>query len=238
VLLERDGDRFRAVGTDGRHLLTRSAPAEFTGSVEPGPHRVIPRAGCRLVADLARADESTWEVGLDACTASFRADRYLLTTRLVEGRFPRWRDVFPTTPPLATVRFAAAGPLRQAARQAAVCAGTEDESTWIDLTFTPGVPVAIHAAAPDVGAAWADAYPPPESYEGEAVSIALMPDYLLGALAPLADDAPLELRLYGPRRPAVIEAGAYRAAVMPVTSDRSVPARPAPVPAEPAEVPA
>jgi DNA polymerase-3 subunit beta len=58
-----------------------------------------------------------------------------ISARLVDGRFPRWRDVFPDRPDAARVKIVA-GPLLAAVRQAAIV--TSEQSKGVDFSFEPG----------------------------------------------------------------------------------------------------
>jgi DNA polymerase-3 subunit beta len=56
-------------------------------------------------------------------------------TRLVEGRFPKWRDVLPTRTETNKIDIPV-GPMYSALRQAAIV--SSDESRGIDFTFKDG----------------------------------------------------------------------------------------------------
>ena len=58
-----------------------------------------------------------------------------ISARLVEGRFPRWRDVFPERPDAIRVQMVA-GSLLAAVRQAAIV--TSEQSKGVDFSFEPG----------------------------------------------------------------------------------------------------
>ena len=59
----------------------------------------------------------------------------MIYSRLVEGRFPKWRDVFPKRREAVQIELAV-GPLYAALRQAAIVAN--DESRGIDFAFVRG----------------------------------------------------------------------------------------------------
>ena len=64
-----------------------------------------------------------------------RTPRVTIYSRLVEGRFPRWRDVFPQRQDAQKIELPI-GPVYAAVRQAAIV--TNDESRGIDFKFADG----------------------------------------------------------------------------------------------------
>ncbi len=73
-----------------------------------------------------------------------RTPRVTIYSRLVEGRFPRWRDVFPQRHDVRKIELPV-GPLHSAVRQAAIV--TSDESRGVDFTFAEGMLVLAGQAA-------------------------------------------------------------------------------------------
>ena len=73
-----------------------------------------------------------------------KSGRTVLYTRLVEGRFPKWRDVFPRREKTVRVDLAV-GPFHAAVRQAAIV--TSQERRGVDFTFVEGkLILAAHGA--------------------------------------------------------------------------------------------
>jgi DNA polymerase-3 subunit beta len=90
----------------------------------------------------------------------------MIYSRLVEGRFPKWRDVFPTRQ--KTVRIdITVGPMYSALRQAAIVA--DEESRGIDFTFGEGKLV-LSGSTAEVGQSRVEL---PIPYEGEAITVTL-----------------------------------------------------------------
>ena len=85
-----------------------------------------------------------------------------ITSRLVEGRFPRWRDVLPDRPEASTVEMSV-GPFHSALRQAAIVVSAD--SRGIDFTFGNGSLVLCGLTA-DVGESRIEM---PIPYEGSEI---------------------------------------------------------------------
>jgi DNA polymerase-3 subunit beta len=73
-------------------------------------------------------------------------DGQTLTARLIEGRFPKWRDVFPDRD--ATEHVVQIGALLSATRAAAVV--TTEQSKGVDYTFT-GSGITLHGQSSESG---------------------------------------------------------------------------------------
>ena len=71
----------------------------------------------------------------------------MIYSRLVEGRFPKWREVFPKRHDGTRIELAV-GPLYSAVRQAAIV--TSEESRGVDFTFDEGK-VVLAGRAAEVG---------------------------------------------------------------------------------------
>ena len=104
----------------------------------------------------------------------------MIYSRLVEGRFPRYQDVFPAN---VEVKIPLeAGPLRLAVEQASIV--TSEESRGVDFQFGAGV-LKLASQAADVGSSHVEL---PIAYEGKTVEITFDPRYLADALKTLDDD--------------------------------------------------
>jgi DNA polymerase-3 subunit beta len=87
-------------------------------------------------------------------------------SRLVEGRFPKWRDVFPQRQVSVKIELAV-GPLHAAVRQAAIVAS--EESRGIDFKFANGTLLMVGRTA-EVGHSRIEL---PIPYDGEPIDITL-----------------------------------------------------------------
>ena len=136
VLVELTGESIAMVGTDGRRLARMVAPAEAENE-PPAPTGtpVIPVKALKLIERNLVDDDVLVHLAIQAGTAVLvRTESAVIYSRLVEGRFPRYQDVFPAN---VEVKIPLeAGPLRLAVEQASIV--TSDESRGVDFQFGPG----------------------------------------------------------------------------------------------------
>ena len=108
-----------------------------------------------------------------------RTESAVIYSRLVEGRFPRYQDVFPAN---VEVKIPLeAGSLRMAVEQASIV--TSEESRGVDFQFGSGV-LRLTSQSADVGSSHVEL---PIAYDGKAVEITFDPRYLVDALKTLDD---------------------------------------------------
>ena len=108
-----------------------------------------------------------------------RTETAVIYSRLVEGRFPRYQDVFPTNVEVKIPMEA--GPLRIAVEQASIV--TSEESRGVDFRFGGGM-LRLTSQSADVGSSHVEL---PIPYDGKAVEITFDPRYLVDALKTLDD---------------------------------------------------
>lgn len=128
VLVEFKDGTLTFVGTDGRRLCAASADIDQdTDDCEI----LAPR---RVVDVLVRLCKGAQAIQLERTGSDVVAtiDGVVVQAKLVEGRFPKWRDVEPQTE--ATPSLVVAGALLHAFRQAAIC--TSEESKGVTLAIT------------------------------------------------------------------------------------------------------
>jgi DNA polymerase-3 subunit beta len=138
VLVELSPDRVIAVGTDGRRLAKMEGPARSNGSAggEAGEAQpIVPAKAMQLIERCIGAADVPVQVAVRPSEIVVRTGPTTISARLVEGRFPRWRDVFPERPEAIRVGLVA-GPFLAAVRQAAIV--TSEQSKGVDFAFEPG----------------------------------------------------------------------------------------------------
>jgi DNA polymerase-3 subunit beta len=167
VLLELEGDRLIAVGTDGRRLAKMEGPAESVGGHSTSETQTIVRAQSMkmLGRGISAADEY-----VHICSRGndivLRTPRATFISRLVEGRFPRWRDVIPTHRDSVQISLPV-GPFYAAVRQASVVAS--EDKKGVDFEFGNGKLV-LRAENPNLGESRVEM---PIPYDGSVVHIKL-----------------------------------------------------------------
>jgi len=203
------------VGTDGRRLARMSAPAEAeNGAQNPPGSPVVPVKALKLIERNLDDDDPPVHVAIQGTTSVLiRTERAVIYSRLVEGRFPRYQDVFPANVDVK-IRLEA-GPLRLAVEQASIV--TSDESRGVDFKFGDGF-LRLSSQAADIGSSQIEL---PIAYDGKAVEISFDPRYLSDALKTLDDAAVVTAELIDARNAAVFKTDdGYTYVVMPLTRDR------------------
>jgi DNA polymerase-3 subunit beta len=105
VLVELGEKLVTAVGTDGRRLAKMQGPAVASGAVEAAP--IVPARAMQLVERCLGAADVPVRVAVRPSEILFQCGSTTISSRLVEGRFPRWRDVFPSRPDAVQVHLIA-----------------------------------------------------------------------------------------------------------------------------------
>jgi DNA polymerase-3 subunit beta len=167
VLLEFETGHVTAVGTDGRRLAKMEGPVqEVGGPVSVDAMTIVPARSMQLMERAFVELEGEVQLAIHTNDLLARAGQTTIFTRLVEGRFPRWRDVLPGVREGVRIELAA-GPFYSAVRQAAIVAS--EESRGLDLTFGGGTLVVTGAAA-ETGQSRVEL---PVNYDGQPVTVSL-----------------------------------------------------------------
>ena len=206
VLLAAEDDGLRMVATDSYRLAVRDLPeSSMLGS---GQKVLIPG---RALSELQRlmGNEETLTVRLGEREATFEAGSTRLSTRLIEGEFPNYRNLLPTSyPNLLTISKPA---MIEAIRRVKILA---QDSTPVRMTLG-GPTVQLTAITQDVGNAVEEI---DAEYDGAEMTVAFNPDYLLAGIDAIdADD--VTLATMDPMKPAVLRGAGqddYLYLLMPV----------------------
>jgi len=214
VLLEMNKDSIVAVGTDGRRLAKMGGPAESIEGHESGEQMVIvPTRSMQLIERALADDDSEVQICARSNDILVRSARTTIYTRLVEGRFPKWRDVLPEQTGQVSFQMTV-GPLHSAIRQAAVVAS--DESRGIDFRFGTGTLV-LSGRTAEVGQSRVEL---PIPYDGEEVIVTLDHRYVTDFLKVLEPSATFNLSVDGSEAPALFSTeDNYGYVIMPLARD-------------------
>lgn len=147
VLLEPDDNQLIAVGTDGRRLAKMEGVIKKVGQPMTNTATIVPARAMQLLERMLPTDETIVQLAIRNNDLLVREPRGLFFSRLVEGRFPKWRDVIPKRTDAHKIEIPV-GPLLSTVRQAAIVAS--EESRGIDFTFANGTLVLSNSTA-DVG---------------------------------------------------------------------------------------
>lgn len=210
VLWELEDNQARLIATDGRRLAVDQGTATpFGGHDTKGQTPVVPTKAMGLLERNLSDAEEIVRVSFRPNEVLFKTERAMVYSRLVEGRYPAYREVFPKK---ATSKVPlSVGPFYSAVRQAAIM--TDDESKKVTFSFTKGK-LTLQASGAETGRSKVEL---PLEYEGRAVDIRFDPKYLTDMLRVLDEDAALTLELVDGTSPALFRTGNYSYIVMPLT---------------------
>jgi DNA polymerase-3 subunit beta len=215
VLLEMEGSKILAVGTDGRRLSKMEGPAEAVGGHSTADTQTIVRTqSMRLLGRaLSDADEQV-HICSRGNDVVLRTSRATFVSRLVEGRFPRWRDVFPRR--TNALKFdMTVGPFFSALRQAAVVAS--DDSRGIDFDFEKGT-MLLTARNANLGESRIEM---PIPYDGDKVGVTLDHKFVADFLKVLKPEQQFVLEIENADAAALFSTDdGYAYVLMPLARDR------------------
>jgi DNA polymerase-3 subunit beta len=183
VLLEISREGVVLVATDSYRLAIRDLVA--TSSAEAKaivPERALSEAGRAASAD----EKGTVELSVDESQVSFRVGSLMLTSRLIEGEFPNYRQLLPDTHEsrLSVSRQQ----LLDAVRRVGLLAR---DTTPVRLEFN-ALGVKLSSSSPDLGQAVETVE---ARYEGEDLTVAFNPQYLAdGLTAATGESVRLDVR--------------------------------------------
>ena len=191
VLLEISDDQMTAVGTDGRRLATMHGAVKAIGKPLPsGNATIVPSRAMSLIEKLISDDEAPIQFAPRANDLLLRDKENVFYTRLVEGRFPNWRDVVPDRTDSNRIDIPV-GPMYSALRQAAIV--SSEESRGVDFTFNNGTLVLSNTTA-EVGQSRIEM---PVPFEKDELTITLDHRFVADFLKVLQPDKTFTLDLEG-----------------------------------------
>jgi DNA polymerase-3 subunit beta len=191
VLVASEDDGLKMVATDSYRLAVRDLPQ--SSMLAAGQKVLVPG---RALAELQRVLSSDAElsVRLGQREAVFEVGGTRLTTRLIEGEYPNYRNLLPSSYPnqLTVGREA----LMEALRRVKILA---QDSTPVRLALG-GDTLRLTAITQDVGNAHEEI---DASYSGTEMTVAFNPDYLSAGVEAVEGDE-VTLSTLDPMKPAVL----------------------------------
>jgi DNA polymerase-3 subunit beta len=196
ILWELEDDKARLVATDGRRLALMDGPATVQGGHSTkGQTPVVPTKAMNLLERNLQDPDETVRVCLRPNEVLFKTERAMIYSRLVEGRYPNYKQVLPQK---HTARVPlTVGPFQTAVRQAAIM--TDEESKRVVFKFTKGK-LTLQARGAEAGRSKVEL---PLEYDGKPLEISFDPKFLTEMLRVLDADAPLALELVDGTSPAL-----------------------------------
>jgi DNA polymerase III subunit beta len=208
VLVSASDSSMTMVATDSYRLAVKTTALEsaLSGELEANiPARALRELGRIVTSDGVEGVS----VALSRNQAIFRAGRTVLSTRLIEGQFPNFRQLLPESYE-HDVRLPR-GELLEVTRRVSQLA---QRNAPLRLSFAQGE-LTVAASTPDVGDAEETM---PAAFEGEPLEIGFNPDFLREGIESVQGDEVL-VRLISPLRPGLLQPvdnEDFRYLVMPI----------------------
>ncbi len=207
VLVERDKKKLVVVATDGHRLAM--AKGSCKSAHDEGRTAIVPTKALNLLLRLFDDADQTVRVKIADNQILFATDQAELSSNLVDGNFPPYKDVVPKDgdkkAAVSTDLFISG------VRRAALL--TNEESKGVRMAFAPDG-LTLRSRAPEMGEA--EIKVDLAEFTGEPIEIGFNPAYLLDALK-VVDDNQVQLEFKAPNKPGVLRTGPnFLYVIMPV----------------------
>lgn len=208
VMISASGQELTMVATDSYRLSVKHTSVEspLTDTIEAN----VPARALQELARIAQAvEEDELSVSLGQSQIVFEIGDVVLSSRLIDGQFPNYRQLLPEAVE-HELRLQSAE-IADVVRRVSLLA---QKNTPLRLAFAEGE-LTVSAQTPDVGEA-SEALPVP--FAGERLEIGFNPEFLRDGLESVESDE-LVLKLISPLRPGLIESpdrGQFVYLIMPI----------------------
>ncbi|HEY1590366.1 MAG TPA: DNA polymerase III subunit beta [Solirubrobacteraceae bacterium] len=208
ILVSASERELRMVATDSYRLSVKETALEapLTSAFEVN---VPARALQELARVAAGTEDGQLRVSVLQNQVVFELDGVVLSSRLIDGQFPNYRQLLPESFE-HELRIAAAE-LTEVVRRISLLA---QKNAPLRLAFGPGE-LTVSAQTPDVGEAL-ESIPVP--FQGEPLEIGFNPEFLRDGLEAV-EEGDVLLKLISPLRPGLIESGedgGFQYLIMPI----------------------
>jgi DNA polymerase III subunit beta len=208
ILVSASDRELRMVATDSYRLSVKETTldAPLTSGFEVN----VPARALQELARLVSHDQDEpLSVSVRQNQVLFTLGRVVLSSRLIDGQFPNYRQLLPET---FEHELRLAGPeLTEVVRRISLLA---QKNAPLRLAFAEGE-LTVSAQTPDVGEARESM---PVAFTGEPLEIGFNPEFLRAGLEAI-DEGDVLLKLISPLRPGLIESGdesRFRYLIMPI----------------------
>jgi DNA polymerase-3 subunit beta len=210
VFFEMIEDRFAAVATDGRRLAFQDGAAKCVKN-----HKVetsIFPARTLQVIERAISDDDIVKLAVAQNRVLVQYGKTVFYSRLLEGRFPRWRNIIPTDEKKVKLDILAA-PFAAAIRQAAVV--TTEKQPGVVMIFEKGKMITT-GNGDEIGDS---AIETPVAYDGKKLSLKIDPRFLTEYLRVLPPEKNVTVLISDDSDPLTLKTDdEYTYVVMPLSS--------------------
>ena len=208
ILVSASDRELRMVATDSYRLSVKETTLE--SPLTSGFEVNVPARALQELARLVSHDQDEpLSVSVRQNQVLFMLGRVVLSSRLIDGQFPNYRQLLPET---FEHELRLAGPeLTEVVRRISLLA---QKNAPLRLAFAEGE-LTVSAQTPDVGEARESM---PVAFTGEPLEIGFNPEFLRAGLEGI-DEGDVLLKLISPLRPGLIESGdesRFRYLIMPI----------------------
>jgi DNA polymerase-3 subunit beta len=208
ILMSASGQQLRMVATDSYRLSVKESTLQtpLQGALEAN----IPARALQELVRIAQQDTAeSLSVSVGQNQVIFELGDVVLSSRLIDGQFPNYRQLLPES--VEHELRVSSAELADVVRRISLLA---QKNTPLRLGFKEGE-LTISAQTPDVGEA-SETIPVP--FKGEPFEIGFNPEFLRDGLESIESDE-LLLKLISPLRPGLIESpdtGDFVYLIMPI----------------------
>ncbi len=196
ILVSASDRELRMVATDSYRLSVKETTLE-----QPLPSGFEANVPARALQELARLvqqlEGESLAVGVRQNQIVFQVAGVVLSSRLIDGQFPNYRQLIPET--FEHELSLAGGELTDVVRRISLLA---QKNAPLRLSFQPGE-LTVSAQTPDVGEA-REALP--VAFQGEPFEIGFNPEFLRDGVEGI-ESGNIVLKLISPLRPGLIQGG-------------------------------
>jgi DNA polymerase III subunit beta len=208
ILVSAADRELRMVATDSYRLSVKETTLE--ASLSSGFEVNVPARALQELARVAgHAEDQHLRVSVRQNQVLFELDGVVLSSRLIDGQFPNYRQLLPES---FEHELKIDGPeLTDVVRRISLLA---QKNAPLRLEFTQGE-LTVSAQTPDVGEARESL---PVSFQGEPLEIGFNPEFLRAGLEAI-EEGDVLLKLISPLRPGLIEAAdesGFQYLIMPI----------------------
>ncbi len=208
ILVSASDRELRMVATDSYRLSVKETTLEapLSSAFEVN---VPARALQELARLVGHAEGEALSVSVRQNQVLFTLGRVILSSRLIDGQFPNFRQLLPDS--FEHELRVSGAELTEVVRRISLLA---QKNAPLRLAFAPGE-LTVSAQTPDVGEALESL---PVAFQGDPLEIGFNPEFLRAGLEAI-EEGDVLLKLISPLRPGLIESGddsRFRYLIMPI----------------------
>src|SRR4029077_11095227 len=208
ILVSASERELRMVATDSYRLSVKETTLE--PPLSSGFEVNVPACALQGLSRLVgHGEDESLSISVRQNQVLFTLGRVVLSSRLIDGQFPNYRQLLPES--FEHELRLSAGELGEGVRRISLLA---QKNAPLRLAFAPGE-LTVSAQTPDVGEASESL---PVAFQGEGLEIGFNPEFLRDGLEAV-EEGDVVLKLISPLRPGLIESAegeGFRYLIMPI----------------------